>query len=50
MILNESSCNFYFAVANPPHIQENSCAYVCPKTFSTNQIVEFSNFNVSRNN
>ena len=41
MILNESSCNFYFPVANSPHIQEHSCTYVCAKTFSTNQIVGF---------
>ena len=41
MILNGSSRNFYVPVANLPHVQENSCACVCPKTFSTNQIVGF---------
>ena len=41
MILNGSSCNFYFPVASLPHIMENYCAYVFPKTFSTNQIVGF---------
>ena len=43
MVLNGSSCNFYFPVANPPHIKENYCACVCPKTFSNNQIVGFFN-------
>ena len=41
MILHGSSYNFYFPVANPPHIWEDSWAYVCPKIFSTNQIVGF---------
>ena len=39
MILNESSCNFCFLIANPPHIYAEKFLIVtyCPKMFSSNQ-------------
>ena len=38
MILNESSCNFCFLIANPPHIFMKILDFdILPKMFSTNQ-------------
>ena len=41
MSSNESSCNFYFPVANPSHTWENYYVCISPKTFFPNQTVRF---------
>ena len=39
MILNESSCNFCFLIANPPHIYAGKFMILicCPKIFTSNK-------------
>ena len=51
-ILNESSCNFFVVVENPPRIYSGKFLILiyCPEMFSTNQNAGFPKLQYSRNN